>query len=72
MEAYSTPGGLRPADGALSRPDVAEGALSGAAIAQGAEIALSGRDRADAPGDVRHPGPGIGAGGGLCRGDTPA
>ncbi len=27
--------GLRPADGALSRPDVAEGALSGAAIAQG-------------------------------------
>ena len=49
--------GLRPADGALSRPDVAEGALSGAAIAQGAEIALSGRDRADAAGDVGCAGP---------------
>ncbi len=40
-----------PADGALSRPDVAEGALSGARVAQGVEIALSGRDRADAAGD---------------------
>ncbi len=60
MEAYSTPGGRRPADGALSRPDMAEGALSGAGIAQGAEIALSGRDRADAAGDVGYATPGVG------------
>ncbi len=60
--------GLRPADGALSRPDVAEGALSGA-IAQGAEIALSGRDRADAPGDVGYATPGIGRRGGRRAGD---
>ncbi len=52
--------GLRPADGALSRPDMAEGALSGAAIAQGAEIALSGHDRADAAGDRLALTPGIG------------
>ncbi len=41
---------------------MAEGALSGAGIAQGVEIALSGRDRADAAGDGAVWTPGIGAG----------
>ncbi len=61
--------GLRPADGALSRPDVAEGALSGATIAQRVEIALSGRDRADAPGDAAVLTPGIGRRGGRRAGN---
>ena len=39
---------------------MAEGALSGATIAQRVEIALSGRDRADAPGDVGYATPGVG------------
>ncbi len=63
VEAYSTPGGRRPADGALSRPDMAEGGLGGAAIAQGVEIALSGHDRADAAGDGPVLTPGIGPAG---------
>ncbi len=37
--------------------------------AQGAEIALSGRDRADAPGDVGYATPGIGRRGGRRAGD---
>ncbi len=63
--------GLRPADGALSRPDMVEGALSGAAIAQGAEIALSGRLSAAAAGDVPPLTPGVGPAGRACRGDVP-
>ena len=57
--------------GALSRPDVAEGALSGAGIAQGVEIALSGHDRADAAGDAAVLTPGIGPAGRACRDDVP-
>ncbi len=44
----------------------------GPAIAQGAEIALSGHDRADAAGDGPVLTPGVGAGGaGRGHGDTP-
>ncbi len=48
---------------------MAEGALSGAAIAQGAEIALSGHDRADAAGDGPVLTPGIGPAAGRRAGD---
>ncbi len=58
-EAYSTPWPAGPADGALSRPDVAEGALSGARVAGRPEKRDSGPDSPDAGASDPRPGAAI-------------
>ena len=68
MEAYSTPWPAAGGQGAVAAGR-GRGRLEWGTIAQGAEIALSGHDRADAAGDMVVLTPGIGRRGGRRAGD---